>query len=74
MFVAGLGTGGTISGTGRFLKSQNPDVQVVGVDPIGSLCCIITFHTGEMSEAFSYRTEGIGEDFLPSTLDFSAGG
>jgi cystathionine beta-synthase len=70
VFVAGLGTGGTISGTGRFLKSQNPDVQVVGVDPIGSLLHHY-FHTGEMSEAFSYRTEGIGEDFLPSTLDFS---
>lgn len=70
VFVAGLGTGGTISGVGRYLKSQNPNVQIVGVDPIGSLLHHY-FHTGEMSDAFSYRVEGVGEDFLPSTLDFS---
>jgi cystathionine beta-synthase len=70
VFVAGLGTGGTITGVGRFLKSQNPHIQIVGVDPIGSLLHHY-FYTGEMQEAFSYRIEGIGEDFLPSTLDFS---
>ncbi len=70
VFVAGLGTGGTISGVGRFLKEQNPDIQIVGVDPIGSLLHDY-FYTGEMTEAFSYRVEGIGEDFLPSTTDFS---
>lgn len=70
VFVAGLGTGGTISGVGRYLKSQNPDIQIVGVDPIGSLLHHY-FYTGELTEAFSYRVEGIGEDFLPSTMDFS---
>lgn len=69
-FVAGMGTGGTISGVGRYLKSVQPDVQIVGVDPVGSLLYEV-FHTGEMGEAFTYRTEGIGEDFVPTTLDFS---
>lgn len=68
-FVAGMGTGGTISGTGRFLKEQNPDVKIVGVDPIGSLLHHY-FQTGEMSPAHGYKVEGVGEDFLPTTLDF----
>lgn len=70
VFVACMGTGGTISGIGRYLKSQNPDIQIVGVDPIGSLLHHY-FYTGEMSQAHSYLVEGFGEDFLPSTLDFS---
>src|SRR5690606_155239 len=70
VFVACMGTGGTISGIGRYLKSQNPDIQIVGVDPIGSLLHHY-FYTGEMSQAYSYLVEGFGEDFLPSTLDFS---
>jgi cystathionine beta-synthase len=60
-FVASVGTGGTISGTGHYLKEQNPDVVVVGADPEGSL------YTGE--EARPYLVEGIGEDFWPETLD-----
>ena len=60
-FVAAVGTGGTISGTGRYLKEQNPDVVVVGADPEGSL------YTGD--EARPYLVEGIGEDFWPETLD-----
>ena len=69
-FVSGMGTGGTISGTGRFLKEQNPHVQVVGVDPIGSV--LYELHrSGRMVKAESYKVEGIGEDFLPSTTDFS---
>src|SRR5690554_2270073 len=70
VFVAGMGTGGTISGVGRYLKEQNPNVQIVGVDPGGSLLYEL-FHTGKMGEAFTYNVEGIGEDFLPSTLDLS---
>jgi len=70
VFVAGMGTGGTISGVGRYLKEQNPNVQIVGVDPVGSLLYEL-FHTGKMGEAFTYNVEGIGEDFLPSTLDLS---
>jgi cystathionine beta-synthase len=68
-FVAGMGTGGTISGTGRFLKEQNPEVKVVGVDPVGSLYTQY-FQTGKLGEAHSYKVEGVGEDFLPTTMDF----
>src|SRR2546429_907171 len=60
-FVAGLGTGGTITGVGRFLKGQNADVQIVGADPSGS---VYSGGTGR-----PYLTEGIGEDFWPTTYD-----
>lgn len=68
-FIAGMGTGGTISGTARFLKEQNPAIKIVGVDPIGSLLHHY-FRTRELGPAHSYKVEGVGEDFLPSTLDF----
>lgn len=68
-FIAGLGTGGTMSGTGRFLKEQNPNIQVIGVDPVGSLLHHY-FHTRALGPAHSYKVEGVGEDFLPGTLDF----
>ena len=68
-FVAGMGTGGTISGTARYLKEQNPDIKIVGVDPVGSLLQHY-FQTRELGPAHSYKVEGVGEDFLPSTLDF----
>lgn len=68
-FIAGMGTGGTISGVGRYLKEQNPAVKVIGVDPIGSL--LHHYHqTGELTPAHSYKVEGVGEDFLPGTLNF----
>ncbi len=70
VFVAGMGTGGTISGTGRYLKERNPHIKVVGVDPIGSLYTEY-FRTGLLGEAHSYKVEGVGEDFLPTTMDFS---
>jgi len=60
-FVAGVGTGGTISGTGRFLKEQNPSVRVIGADPEGS---VYSGGTGR-----PYLVEGVGEDFWPSTYD-----
>jgi len=69
VFVAGLGTGGTISGTGKYLKEQNPHVRVVGADPVGSLYYEY-FKTGKLGAAHTYTVEGIGEDFLPSTMDF----
>jgi cystathionine beta-synthase len=69
-FVAGMGTGGTISGTGKYLKEQNAGVQIVGVDPIGSILHDY-FKTGEMIEAHTYKVEGFGEDFIPSATDFS---
>jgi len=69
-FVGGLGTGGTVSGTGRFLKEKKPAVKVVGVDPIGSVYHSY-FKTGKMSEPHVYKVEGIGEDMLCKALDFS---
>lgn len=69
-FVAGMGTGGTISGVGKYLKEQNPHVKIVGVDPIGSI--LYELHrSGKEVKADSYKVEGIGEDFLPSTTDLS---
>lgn len=68
-FIAGMGTGGTISGVGRFLKEQNPSLKIVGVDPIGSLLHQY-FHTRELGPTHAYKVEGVGEDFLPTTLDF----
>ena len=60
-FVAGVGTGGTISGTGRFLKDQNPAVKIVGVDPEGSIYTSQIIH--------QYKVEGVGEDFWPGSFD-----
>ena len=68
--VCGLGTGGTVSGIGRYLKEQNPEIHVVGADPVGSLYDEY-FRTGKVGEARSYKVEGIGEDFIPSTIDFA---
>lgn len=69
VFVSSAGTGGTITGTGKYLKEQNPDVQIVAVDPIGSIYYDY-FKTGKMTEASTYLVEGFGEDFLPSTMNF----
>lgn len=69
-FVAGLGTGGTITGTGRYLKEQKPEVQLIGADVVGSVYYDF-WKTGQIVEAHSYLTEGIGEDFFPSTIDLS---
>lgn len=69
VFVATMGTGGTISGTAKYLKEKNPDVKIVGVDPIGSVYYDY-FKTGKMTEAHSYLVEGFGEDILPSTMQF----
>jgi len=68
-FVAGMGTGGTISGVGKFLKERNPSVRIVGVDPAGSVFKSY-FETGKMSEAKPYIVEGIGEDIIPGTTHF----
>jgi len=68
-FVCGVGTGGTISGIGRFLKEKNPKIQIIGADPIGSLYYEF-FKTGKVGKAKTYVVEGIGEDIFPSTMDF----
>lgn len=70
-YVAGMGTGGTISGTSRYLKEQNEAITTVGVDSVGSIYKHY-FETGEFSEEEikPYLTEGIGEDIMPGNMDF----
>jgi cystathionine beta-synthase len=68
VFVAGMGTGGTISGCGRYFKEKKPGFRLVGVDPIGSLYYEYV-KTGRMTRPFAYYVEGIGEDFLPTTMN-----
>lgn len=70
--LVGVGTGGTISGTGKYLKEQNPDIKVWGIDTYGSV--FKKYHeTGifDTKEIYPYITEGIGEDILPKNVDFS---
>jgi cystathionine beta-synthase len=70
-FIVGVGTGGTISGVGKYLKEQNPDVKIWGVDTYGSV--FKKYHeTGifDENEIYSYITEGIGEDILPKNVNF----
>ena len=61
IFIAGMGTGGTISGVAKYLKEKNPKIIIVGVDPEGSL------YAGDVARP--YKVEGIGEDFIPETID-----
>lgn len=71
-FVVGVGTGGTISGVGKYLKEKNPNVKIWGVDTYGSV--FKKYHeTGvfDQNEIYPYITEGIGEDILPKNVDFS---
>ena len=72
--IIGMGTGGTISGVGRYLKSKNRDVKIVGVDIEGSILTEIWQSGGKIPEGAypkTYKVEGIGEDFLPSATDLS---
>ena len=64
VFVAGAGTGGTITGIGRYLKERNPDVIICGVDPVGSI-----FTAATEAEVQPYLIEGVGEDFWPKAFD-----
>jgi cystathionine beta-synthase len=68
-YVTSIGTGGTISGTARFLKEKNPKIRIVGADPVGSILCQ-WFHSRTMGEAHTYKVEGIGEDFLPEAYNW----
>lgn len=70
VFVNGMGTGGTLSGVGRYLKEQNPEVKIVGVDPVGSMY-YDKFHSDVDVRPQTYLVEGIGEDFYPTTMDLS---
>tara|TARA_Y100000589_G_scaffold317196_1_gene342840 strand:+ start:9224 stop:10201 length:978 start_codon:yes stop_codon:yes gene_type:complete len=70
-FVAGVGTGGTISGTAKFLKEKNKKIQVWGIDPYGSV--FKKYHETKIfdeKEIYPYMTEGIGEDIIPKNVDF----
>jgi cystathionine beta-synthase len=70
--VVGVGTGGTISGTAKFLKEKNPNIRVIGIDTYGSVFKKYK-ETGifDKEEIYPYVTEGIGEDFLPENVDFN---
>jgi cystathionine beta-synthase len=70
LLVCGIGTGGTLSGVGRFLKKQNPKIRIIAVDPIGSVFYEY-FKTGKLPEPHVYKVEGIGEDYLVKAVDFS---
>jgi cystathionine beta-synthase len=67
-FVCGMGTGGTVSGAGKYLKEKNPAIKIVGVDPYGSLYYDFV-KTGTTIKAKTYVVEGIGEDFFPTTMN-----
>lgn len=69
MVVAGAGTGGTISGVGRFLKEKNPHIKIIAVDPIGSIFYDYYYHR-KLVKPHVYKVEGIGEDYLVKCLDF----
>jgi cystathionine beta-synthase len=72
--IIGIGTGGTISGVGRYLKSRNPDIQIVGIDIEGSILTEIWENNGKIPDGAypkTYKVEGIGEDFLPGAMDIS---
>jgi cystathionine beta-synthase len=68
VFIAGMGTGGTMAGVGRYLKERKPSIKLVGVDPVGSLYYDYV-KSARLTKPFTYKVEGIGEDFLPSTFD-----
>ncbi len=68
-FVCGCGTGGTITGTGKYLKEKNPKVQIIGIDTVGSVIKGY-FETGKIEGAHSYLIDGIGEDFIPGVYNF----
>ena len=71
-FVAAAGTGGTLSGVGRYLKGKNPKIQIIGGDPVGSILADLWRSKGKShGEGAPYKVEGIGQDKLPGTLDLS---
>ena len=71
-FVAGAGTGGTISGTGKYLKEKNPKVQIVGADPVGSILAEVWRSNGaNKPQGAPYKVEGVGQDKVPGAMDMS---
>ncbi len=70
VFMGGTGTGGTVSGVGRYMKEHAPNVKIIGVDPLGSVHYHL-FKTGQLPTAYVYSVEGIGEDIACDAMDFS---
>jgi len=68
-FITGMGTGGTITGSARYLKERNPDIKIIGIDAKGSLYRHL--YDGTEGKAEGYKIEGIGQDFLPDIIDLS---
>ena len=68
-FISSIGTGGTISGTGRYLKEKNPDINIIAADPLGSIFKHFK-ETGELIKGTPYLVEGIGQDCLPKNVHF----
>lgn len=69
-FVAGIGTGGTLSGAGKYLREKNPEIKIIAVDPEGSVFYDY-FKTGKLIKPHVYKVEGIGEDYLVKAVDFN---
>ena len=69
-FVAGMGTGGTISGTARYLKRMNPNIKIIAGDPVGSSLKVFK-DTGRLIESLPYLIEGVGQDHVPDNLDLN---
>jgi cystathionine beta-synthase len=67
--VAGMGTGGTITGTGQYLKEKKPSVQLICADPVGSIIHDVYYHGKQLKPAGPYKVEGIGEDFIPANFE-----
>lgn len=70
VFVAGAGTGGTISGVGQYLKEKNPNVKIILADPIGSILYDLYYHKKVITPPAAYKVEGVGEDMLPDNVHF----
>ncbi len=68
-FICGIGTGGTITGVGRYLKEKNKDINIIGVEPVGSVFKSY-LETGSLTEASEFDIEGIGKNFIPGVLNF----
>ncbi len=71
LFVGGAGTGGTISGVGKFLKEKNPNIKIVCNDPVGSILYDLFYYKEVRTPPSPYEVEGIGEDMMPSCLQFN---
>lgn len=65
MFIAGVGTGGTLSGVGKYLKEQNPNVKIICADPYGSILYDLFYHGKVVEQPIPWKVEGVGEDMLP---------